>query len=301
MPVLLSEPLKTYYYFGYCSFPFIIMILFIILSIVLSYMSAYYTGRFYINNIIESVNPDVKFEDQYILQIQLGDTLRYYSSIIKFNDMYNNLLSVPFVKIKNQDFNEDGLLDEININIKFPIDTENIKNVKLYFFTDYIIDQFNKIAYFPGMNFIDIDTPNGVSYLKTVGKLKFIQKYPLSTSKTVTSSKTSSISLVQNMTSPIEIKYLMEEYLLSNFTTTYEYAQFIYPYKSSDLLEINMKIEIPVQESIIFNSPFLLSLKNAWIEFLCILIPMSLIFYFLYMLAIKSGIFSSQMIIEKPS
>lgn len=300
MPVLLSEPLKTYYYFGYCSFPFLIMILFIILSIVLSYMSAYYTGRFYINNIVESIQPDVKFEDQYIIQIQEGEILRHYSSIIKFNDMYNNLLNVPLVKIKNIDKNEDNLLDEIHINIKFPIDTSNIKSIKVYFFTDYIVNMFDRSTYFPGLNFIDIDTPNGASKIKTIGKLKFIQKNSVSSTKTVNNNKLSSISLVQNATSPIEIKYIIEEYLLSNYTTTYEYNHFVYPYYSSDNLEIEMKIEIPVQESIIFTSSFLLSLKNAWIEFLCIFIPMSLIFYFLYMLAIKSNIFSSQRVIEKP-
>ena len=99
MPVLLYEPKKIYYHSSFLSCSSVACLLTLILILVLSYLMIYYSGEVFIENILEIKQPNVKFNEQYLLNIFEENTLRSYSSILKFNDYEQNLLPVPLVKV----------------------------------------------------------------------------------------------------------------------------------------------------------------------------------------------------------
>ena len=105
MPSLISEPLKIYYHASYFSFSTLACLLILVLSIVLSYLVVLYSGDLFIENIYEVVQPKITFNDQFILEILEDTAYKSYSSIIKYNDFYPNLLEVPLVKVSLFPFN----------------------------------------------------------------------------------------------------------------------------------------------------------------------------------------------------
>ena len=195
-----------------------------------------------------------------------------------------------YSKIIKLDNNSDGKVDKITINAKLPCKANLIKNLKLTYFIDYEIS-FNKNYpfSFSSINYIDVDTPYGVSYLSTFGSINFYQKSPVSSS-TFTTFEYSNTNLITNSTSPIDTNNLKQQYALTNFTTKYEYTPTIKPNLSSRELEINMEINVKSNEKILFKAPYLYSFKNAWIQFFSVFIPVSCFFYMIMFFAFKMGV-----------
>jgi hypothetical protein len=99
MPILLSEPKKIYYHSNIISSTSVACLLMLVLTLVLTYLVTYLSKGMFIENIVNNIQPNVEFNDQFILNILENDEFKTYSSIIKFNDFYANLLEVPLVKV----------------------------------------------------------------------------------------------------------------------------------------------------------------------------------------------------------
>lgn len=102
MPILLSEPKKIYYYSSYFSFASLACAFILILTIIMSYLVIYLSGRVFPETITEIVQPSVTFNDQFVVSILEGDDYKTYSSIIKYNDFYTRLLEVPLIKVRKK-------------------------------------------------------------------------------------------------------------------------------------------------------------------------------------------------------
>lgn len=100
MPIMITEPKKLYYYANYFSFSFLACLLMFILVIILTYLAVAYSGEVFIKNVQVVTQPNVVYYDYFILSLLFEDlTVKSYSSIIKFNDYYSDLLEVPLVKV----------------------------------------------------------------------------------------------------------------------------------------------------------------------------------------------------------
>lgn len=99
MPILLSEPKKIYYHSNIMSYTTLACLLMLVLTFVLTYLVTFLSKGMFIENVVNYVQPSVEYNDQFILNILENDEFKTYSSIIKFNDFYANLLEVPLVKV----------------------------------------------------------------------------------------------------------------------------------------------------------------------------------------------------------
>lgn len=100
MPVLITEPKKIYYYAPYFSFSTLASLFIFILTIIMSYYAIYASGTVFPETLTDVVQPTITFNDQIVMSILEGDKLKSYSSVIKFNDYYNDLLEVPLIKVR---------------------------------------------------------------------------------------------------------------------------------------------------------------------------------------------------------
>lgn len=82
-----------------------------------------------------------------------------------------NELGVPLVKLSNQDTNDDGLVDSMQLHIEFRSTPSDVKNIKLIGTFDFSVKKLMQIEMI-GMMIVDVDTPNGASRLVTDGELK---------------------------------------------------------------------------------------------------------------------------------
>ncbi len=79
------------------------------------------------------------YKNQFLLHVLQDDTPYFFSSIVKLNDYYDNVLAVPLVKAQSVDSNHDDKIDTVKIKISFPSTPTSIKNVKLMLFFDYYL------------------------------------------------------------------------------------------------------------------------------------------------------------------
>jgi hypothetical protein len=65
------------------------------------------------------------------------------------------------------------------------------------------------------------------------------------------------------------------------------------PYSSSYSTEINVQISIPSFQKFQYVTPILLQLKNAWVQYLAIFIPVFIVIYLIMRFLFKYQIFDT--------
>jgi len=78
-----------------------------------------------------------------------------------------------------------------------------------------------------------------------------------------------------------------------NLTTPYTYQKISMPYLGSTFTEINVEMTIPSYQKIAYLTPILLQLKNAWIQYLSIFIPVSIVIFIIMRFVFKYQIFET--------
>ncbi len=98
------------------------------------------------------------------------------------------------------------------------------------------------------MCIIDIDTPNGASYIYTNGYIGLSQKSPIS-SGTIAKTLYDS-DIFQNATSPYDYVGLYKEFASRNITTNYVYDRIVMPFRSNRETEIEAELAIPSYQEV---------------------------------------------------
>ena len=148
------------------------------------------------------------------------------------------------------------------------------------------------------MCLIDIDTPNGASYINTNGNLEMRQKSPISSN---TIAKTLYYTdIFKNSTAPFDYVGIYKNFNQRNLTTVYNYDKLVMPYRSSRETELDIDLEIPSYQEVIFIAPLLTTLKFAWIQYLSILIPTAIVCYFVLLFIFRYQIFQTSVINDLP-
>lgn len=137
---------------------------------------------------------------------------------------------------------------------------------------------------------VDVETPLGASKIQSEGFISFHQKSPIFQG---TLGLNLQNNLIGNYTYPQYIDDLLVKHMSSNFTTTYDHKTKVIPYSSSRDTEIDLIVKIPEEQQIILQAPYLYQLKQAWIQYFSVLVPVVIviyiIMYYLYTLNILNA------------
>ena len=148
------------------------------------------------------------------------------------------------------------------------------------------------------MCLIDIDTPYGASYINTNGDLVLKQKSPISEA---TIAKTVYYTdIFRNASAPFDYVGTYKEFNNRNLTTVYKYDKLVMPYRTSRETELDINIEIPSYQEVLFISPLLTTLKFAWIQYISILIPCVIVCYLILLFIFRFQIFETSVINDLP-
>lgn len=298
MPVIFTEPIKKLYFASFFSASFIVSLFMLVIAIVVTYLINVLSGQFFISLSNTSVIPNMSFYNQIFLSVtdDLGK-ISYYSSVIKYNDFYPNLLNVPMIRVSKSDNNQDGILDSFDINIIFPSKPKSIRRISIGFIYSYLFKYSSYNYNFDSIGTIDLSSSNGISYAKCVGEIKFIQKKPISSASVSVLGNIDQV--ITNSTSPLYINDLVNSFQANDFTSEYRYKAYTLPFKSNSETEINISLNIPSSERILIEAPYLYSLKLAWIQFISIFIPVLIGVYSLTYFLFKLNILEANKKINK--
>lgn len=148
------------------------------------------------------------------------------------------------------------------------------------------------------MCILDIDTPNGASYIYTNGILELKQKSPISSG---TIAKTLYYTdIFKNSTSPFDFIGIYKDFTQRNLTTVYNPDKLVMPYRSNRETELDIEITIPSYQEVVYLAPLLTTLKFAWIQYFSILVPTAVIIYLILLFIFRYQIFESSVINDLP-
>lgn len=241
---------------------------------------------------IKFIHPDVKYfpnekliiDITYLNQTQLVNEI-FTTKIVDFNNEVNNKLNIPLIKVREYDYDSDGLIDEFMFKISIPFKTQNpanIKNIKILFFFNYQFNDYHiKWKSEDSICEINIDTPYGLSYLKTIGEIKLKQSEPFPSN---------------NYISYKSVNYdeIISKYYQRTIYTYYEYEKIAMPRRSGDFVVIESHIKVPSYQEVIFETPSFSGLKLSWIQYFAIFIPLYVIAKLLLMGLLKNDLVFSK-------
>ena len=86
---------------------------------------------------------------------------------------------------------------------------------------------------------------------------------------------------------------IYNKYSDRNFTTKYEHTEFVLPAQGSEskLVTVKIDIQIPKLQKILFYQSVYLSLKEAWIQYIYIFIPIFICVFYLLLFILENQVF----------
>ena len=299
MPLLFIDSYKKTYYANAFSLVSCIIFFFLIFVVLIPIFAGYASEDFWNSLQTYYEQPIVIYNSNYLIYTMEGDieqgnlTGNFSSSSTDLNSYYpGNLLINPSISVGQYDDDNDGKNDRLVAKISFSSRNSTLfKNVKFLLFLDYGLRDKAKLL-MNTMVYVDIDTPNGVSEITTKGDLILKQTSPIA-STSIPSKQYYSTDLFEvDLYSPYDFLEIYNKFTNRNYTTSYEYIPFIVPPNSgSNVITMNIEINIPKLQKVFFYQSVYLNLKEAWIQYLFIFIPIFVGVYYLLLFILENQVF----------
>lgn len=226
-------------------------------------------------------------------------TTKQFSSIFYINEQFgaDNRLDIPLIKYEKIDSNHDDYIDQFKFQISFYDTPSEIRRIKLQILFSYTIavnnDQEDEIV---STNCdVDIETPNGASYVKIDGDLNLHQKEPLE-------AKTLNYGSYYKSQKDTFLDYQKYEETFNkrSVTTFYDYQKIVIPQRTTDRVRIDMTVNIPSFQPILWKTSGFTALKFAFIQYMAMFIPLAVLFKIIMLFIFRSKIFPSTVITDLP-
>lgn len=257
--------------------------------------------------------PDVEYNDELIMVVNDNGETKTFSSILYLNQFFDPLLNIPMIKYEIFDDNHDGLNDTFKFKINFPVNNvKTITNIKLYLFFKYSLNTNIQGSIERTLCEVDINTPLGASYVKINGDLVLKQKFPLSSSTFSVGNYKENIlnvsetyadnttTYLKNDVTDFNIESKKEYFYNRDVYTVFDYSKVVIPYKNRDVVQIELTVNIPSFQAIMWEIPIAAKIKFAWVQFMALFIPVYVILRLIQFYIFKNRIFPSVPVSDLP-
>lgn len=233
------------------------------------------------------------------MQAAVGDTVRSYSSINAVQEEFEFPLIAPQYSLFSKDSDNDGKVDEFEIEMKFSSGGQDVSGIVVILGFDLDLEEYVNANYHT-LTFIRLNSPAaaGIGKAEVFGTMNIEQRSAISVKSGKQEFYDESLpSLMQKYS----IDELQEIDMDRNVTTRFDSQSIISPYSSTGETTINMKITVPGAEEIHYEPAFAESFKFAWIKYAAMVAPVAYILFFgVLERAIKGGIFDTNMLDDLP-
>ena len=279
----------------------IISLIFLCLLIFVPLFMAYSTEDFWQRVKICQEQPYVQLKKKYFIStLEKNQDNRNLSKFHTSSELLNSkidsvrsddderLITGFSISILNIDENGDSFNDKIQIKMSFM--TENLLNIKMMFFFDYYLLKKSRF-YTESMMYLDIDANNANSIILN-GELKLKQKSPIAQMSIPKILKDKYLFGVDRE-SPYDMLALYNKYSNRNVTTKFEGDLFLSPKSNNDnsKVEIILNVYIPKIQDVLYYASFGETIKEAWIQYIYIFIPIYFLVHFILGFIIRNRVF----------
>ena len=290
MAILFSQPLLKVYRASYFSCSFVFCLFLFLVAIILPFFLAFSTYDFWKERQIYTEQPQVLYKKELIVMVYsetesiVGSSIvitpstQIYSSIGSINNIFFENISPMLITSTLLDYNFDNLADMYDFNITVYLNPRGIRNVKIISFYEYKIRSRIKMDMIC-LAYADVNTVSGASKIYIDGDLNFQQIQPIKATQTTQVDYNTTVLSFTSVADDF-LPLLLLRYNDRNYTTKYDYNQpLVVPLGFSDKSIISMKVRIPQYQEFEYAPSFLEVMKFAWIQYICLLIPVGYLIY----------------------
>lgn len=219
--------------------------------------------------------PEVSFTKDFVLEVVEDSsgtvTDKLFTSVTDFH-LYNvNTLAPPYFSYYAEDENDDGHTEKIVFDITVQgVTSKNVRDLYLALSFNYKLDgvteeQMISLAVFK------VHSPSGLGSVNAYGTLSLKQREPIDDDyQEKTEYNINPLLKVINGS----LTEMYTDYLERTEITEFNGRTVINPYGASNKFDIHIELLIPKQQEIQYNPAVLESLKNAWIQYIFVLVPL---------------------------
>ncbi|XP_062508277.1 transmembrane protein 231-like [Corticium candelabrum] len=262
-------------------------------TIVVPFFVAYSSRGFWMREGTYREQADVTFRREVVLTLSGYQRTRiFFSSFSSFNHLLSDQLRVPLIRSREEDSNFDGLSDVLHFSLEMPLlPNDEVVSVQLLLFFDYRLKKYSELT-LQGMIIMDESTPIQSAKFHFSGRLRLRQSGPLPASGQVNTYNVHAINTTSSFAQDYDITSIVTNYESRNDTIYLDLASHVWKKGQSPngKFIIVGTVYYP-EQTISFRPGFWEVIKQAWIQYLAILVIF--VFVFRY---IKLFVFQNQVI-----
>jgi transmembrane protein 231 len=264
-----------------------------LLTILVPFFFSFYTNGFYLKVATYFEMPEVSFTKDFIIEVVEDSsgtvTDKQFTSVSDFHHYNVNTLAPPFFSYYREDEKDDGHPEKIVFDITVQgVTSKNVRDLYLALSFNYKLDgvikeQMISLAVF------QVHSPSGLGKVNAYGTLALKQREPIEDDyQEKTEYNINPLLKVINGS----LTEMYTEYLERTEITEFNGKTVVSPYGATNKFDIHIELMIPKQQEIQYNPAVLESLKNAWIQYIFVLIPL----YYILIRYVLRFILSNQII-----
>eukprot|EP00826_Nyctotherus_ovalis_P017479 TRINITY_DN15152_c0_g2_i1.p1 TRINITY_DN15152_c0_g2~~TRINITY_DN15152_c0_g2_i1.p1 ORF type:complete len:305 (+),score=76.94 TRINITY_DN15152_c0_g2_i1:99-1013(+) len=268
------------------SFSSLCCLLAFLSTIFLAFFVPYGSGQFWLKSNLRYEQPLVRYRGEFYLDLETSaGTVYQYSTYNTITAKADNVVPV-FVEFGNEDTNFDGIVDVIRIRAVVELGSDlkatAFQKVNLAVGLEYQLNDTTKITMKSGF-FTSFNTPAGAGQIHAIGNLVLSQKFPIS----VHSNRKYLYDSASIFDPLLANNYItaLHSYNARNETLEYQKTTLITPSALNEIT-LDLTLHIPTHQEVAYDPSMQEMLKNGWLQYLYLLIPIYFAVYEIVMWAL---------------
>jgi transmembrane protein 231 len=264
-----------------------VLILCTTLTLLPPFLLTYYTGDFWIQELIYNEQPYIDNRTKYILiaENDASNNKFLMSSYSTLNRNFQDSLLPGTTTVSSFDVDADGLIDQFRVSFDLIFDSSStlIRSINIWLLFQYELREKQRITMetIGLISFVPPSTltPNDNKNLTIYGQLIFEQNQAIQSSGYDSTYNTSIIDVDSLLSTP-DFDSILGNYYIRKYYTSYK-TQYTWLTPrittSSNTLTVNVVVNVG-RQSIRYMPGFWQAFKWGWIQYICVLLPFIFVF-----------------------
>uniref|UniRef100_A0A1A8MZ35 Transmembrane protein 231 n=2 Tax=Nothobranchius TaxID=28779 RepID=A0A1A8MZ35_9TELE len=293
-----SHPAVVRYKTSVCTTATLFLVVVLCLTYIPPLLVAYRSQGFWIKRSTYEEQPVVRFQYETLLLAVTSAQGHYvaWSTFPFLNNMLGTNLRIPTISVREEDLNQDGKLDRLNLQLQLPLKPdEQVYSIQLLLTFSYQLFRMSTVV-MQSLAYVQHSSPVPGVKLFISGDLRLQQRTPLPHRGLYNIYNVSVIDGTSPFASSYDLSNIIRSYQERNVTTVLSCPMPVWTigHAAGSPFELNAEIRYPL-ELISYRPGFWETMKFAWIQYVSVL----LIFLWVFK-RIQRFVFQNQVVTTVP-
>ncbi|KAI6654823.1 hypothetical protein LOD99_2702 [Oopsacas minuta] len=270
-----SAPITADQYAPLLSKAVIVKLCLHLLILIPPFFIAYSTKGLWLREEFYQEQPDVEFTRELIVILH-GSTphsILTWSTLPSYNRLLQTRIRIPLFKFREEDANQDGIRDYIDVSMEFPMQLDDdVTHVTCLLIHEVKLSK-HALVTLRGMSYLDYAAAGQGHAIHFSGEMRVRQRNALPSYGKLTTYNTQILNSSSPYASDYDLNTIITNYLTRNLSTFVDNIIPVWQYGQAVGQPFTLSARIYYPNQLLFYQPeFWQVVKFAWIQYLAIVI-----------------------------